>query len=183
MRFFRAIKEFFRKIVVSLKRRPNNIVMIVLAISFLYYALNLTNISKTTFACSLTPMGLMSFITFLFSILSFVCWLNAFPRREKPKAVFLIVFVVLLVSVMLSDIVYIAKILERLSSETEINVDYVVAVNNTRTILIVHIISTVVVLALAALLPLYSKLLRKINTSIDVEDNGEMGEIELENDD
>jgi len=33
---------------------------------------------------------------------------------------------------------------------------------------------------LVALLPVYSKLLKKINTSVNVEDNGEMEAIEIE---
>jgi hypothetical protein len=32
---------------------------------------------------------------------------------------------------------------------------------------------------LVVLLPLYSKLIRKIKTSVDVEDNGAMGQIEI----
>ena len=41
------------------------------------------------------------------------------------------------------------------------------------------LLMAVVMIVLIALLPVYSRLLRKINTSIDVEDNGVMAEIEL----
>ena len=37
----------------------------------------------------------------------------------------------------------------------------------------------VALLALIVLLPVYSKMIRKIKTSIEVEDNGEMGTIDL----
>ena len=43
----------------------------------------------------------------------------------------------------------------------------------------VHVVLIGVSAALVLLLPIYSKLLRKINTSVNIEDNGEMGEIEL----
>ena len=37
----------------------------------------------------------------------------------------------------------------------------------------------IIAVALIVLLPVYSKLLRRINTSIIVEDNGAMGEIDI----
>lgn len=43
-----------------------------------------------------------------------------------------------------------------------------------------HIVMMVISAALVALLPVYSKLLKKIKTSIAVEDNGDMAEIEIE---
>jgi hypothetical protein len=42
-----------------------------------------------------------------------------------------------------------------------------------------HFIFLIVTVALVALLPLYSKLLRMIKTSIDVAGNDQMGEIEI----
>ena len=45
----------------------------------------------------------------------------------------------------------------------------------------VHFIFIVITVALVALLPLYSKLLRKIKTSIDVAGNDQMGAIEISN--
>jgi hypothetical protein len=37
----------------------------------------------------------------------------------------------------------------------------------------------IITIALIVLLPVYSKMIRKIKTSIEVEDNGEMGAIDL----
>ena len=45
------------------------------------------------------------------------------------------------------------------------------------------IILLCVAIALVLLLPVYSKLLRKIKTSIDVGDNGEMGAIDISGED
>ena len=42
-----------------------------------------------------------------------------------------------------------------------------------------HIVVLAITIVLIVLLPVYSKMLRKINTSIEVEDNGKMGEIDI----
>ena len=79
-----AVKEFFRKQIVTLKRNPQNIPMAMLLISFVYYSLNLTNMSNTTAKIQGVGMGLCQFCIMLFSLLSIVCMLNAFPSRKKP---------------------------------------------------------------------------------------------------
>ena len=71
--------EMLRKFIVSLKRKPQNIAMAALVVSFLVYSLNLTSISNTTAKIQGGGMGFTGFCTMLFSILSFVCFLNAFP--------------------------------------------------------------------------------------------------------
>ena len=43
-----GFKEFIRKRIVSLKRKPQMIALFVFAIAFVYYSLNLTKISNTT---------------------------------------------------------------------------------------------------------------------------------------
>ena len=63
-----GIKEFVRKRLVSLKRKPQTIALIVLAIGFLYYSLNLTQISNTTAKIQGPNMGLCGFVTMLFSM-------------------------------------------------------------------------------------------------------------------
>ena len=47
----------------------------------------------------------------------------------------------------------------------------------------VHRIMLIVGVALVALLPVYSKLLRKINTSIEVAENKDMGTIDISGED
>lgn len=58
--------------------------LVVLIIAFLQYSLNLTHISDTTAKIQGAGMGLCGFCTMLFSMLSLMCFLNAFPRRKKP---------------------------------------------------------------------------------------------------
>ena len=45
------------------------------------------------------------------------------------------------------------------------------------------VIGLIITAVLVATLPFYTKLLRKIKTSIEVEDNGEMGEIDISGED
>ena len=64
------VNEFFRKRIVELKRKPQTIALVALGIAFLYYSLNLTQISNTTAKIQGPGMGLAGFVTMLFSILS-----------------------------------------------------------------------------------------------------------------
>ena len=59
--------EFFRKWMVALKRKPQMIALTVLAAAFVYYSLNLTQVSNTTAKIYGNGMGLASFATMLFS--------------------------------------------------------------------------------------------------------------------
>ena len=52
-------------------------------------------------------------------------------------------------------------------------------ITNAANMLKVHTVMVVIGVGLVALLPVYSKLLRKIDTNIDVEENTEMGKIDL----
>ena len=91
-----GVKEFIRKTLVSLKRKPQTIPMLVLAVGFLYYSLNLTHVSNTTAKLQLSGMGLSGFCTMLFSLLSFVCFLNAYPHRKKTNVPMLILMFAML---------------------------------------------------------------------------------------
>ena len=52
-----------------------------------------------------------------------------------------------------------------------------------QSVLVVHQIILYVGVALLALLPVYSKALKKINTNIDVEENGSMAKIDISGED
>lgn len=102
----RGIKEFFRKKMVSLKRKPQTIPMLVLVFGFLYYSLNLTHVSDTTAKLQLTGMGLSGFCTMLFSMLSLVCFLNAYPHRKKANIPMLVLMFVMLGLLIYCDTYY-----------------------------------------------------------------------------
>ncbi len=179
-----GLKEFWRKRLVSLKRKPHMIPLVVMAIAFLYYSLNLTHISDTTARIQGQGMGLAGFATMLFSMLSLVCFLNAFPHRKKVNIPMLVLMLLMVGIVIYCDIYYGGRITYAITRE-ENRIDPTGAnsfISSAATVLIVHQVILYVGVALLALLPVYSKALKKINTNIDVADNGGMGKIDISED-
>ena len=64
------VHEFFRKRLVSLKRKPQFIAMFVLVVAFIYYSFNLSSIANTTALINGPHMGLSEFCVMLFSALA-----------------------------------------------------------------------------------------------------------------
>ena len=176
-----AVKEFFRKQIVTLKRNPQNIPMAMLLISFVYYSLNLTNMSNTTAKIQGVGMGLCQFCIMLFSLLSIVCMLNAFPSRKKPVYPMVALMFVMFGIMIYADIHFCNGIMAALTRAEspiilDVNTLYIAnAYNMLQTFVVLIGITAVLVLTL----PIYSKWIRKINTSVDVEDNGDMAQIEI----
>ena len=106
----RGVKEFIRKFFVSLKRSPQNISLVALAVAFLVYSLNLTSIANTTARINSPNMGQCEFAAMLFSILSFVCFLRAFPKRQKPNKVMLGLLFLMMGIMVFADSVYLTRI-------------------------------------------------------------------------
>lgn len=181
----RGFHEFIRKRVVALKRKPQTIALIAFALAFLYYSLNLTKISDTTAYINLPGMGLAGFATMLFSILMLVCFLNAFPHRKKVNVPMLALMLAMVGIIIYCGVFYQGRITEALTREVNpitVSADkgYITAAQH---MLSVHRIILIVGVALVALLPVYSKALKKINTNVDVADNGGMDAIDLSGED
>ncbi|MBD5115385.1 MAG: hypothetical protein HDT46_09365 [Ruminococcaceae bacterium] len=181
----KGFKEFIRKFFVSLKRSPQNIAMVALAAAFLVYSLNLTAISNTTARINSPNMGQCEFAAMLFSILAFVCFLRSFPKRQKPNMIMLGLLFLMLIGLVFVDCVYLTRITQavmRADNPLVINVDtaYVAIANNT---IVAHIVCVAICAVLVATLPIYGKLLKKINTSIEVEGNGDMEVIDISGED
>lgn len=188
----RGFKEFVRKFFVALKRSPQNISLVALVVAFLVYSLNLTAISNTTAVIQGSNMGQCEFVAMLFSILAFVVFLRSFPRRQKVNKIMiglLFLFLILIIGV---DIVYVMRIDTALTrAENPIPVAMPTEANpngtnvfilSAKNIVGIHVIFVAVCAVLLATLPIYSKLIKKINTSIDVEENINMGTIDISGD-
>lgn len=172
--------ESLRKFIVSLKRKPQNIAMAALVISFLVYSLNLTSISNTTAKIQGSGMGFSGFCTMLLSILSFVCFLNAFPYRKKVNVPMLTLMFVMFAVVVGCDYYYLGCITRALTrAESPIRAADFPYIAKAQSTLYAHIILLGVTTLLVVTLPLYRKALRKIKTSVEVEDNGKLDKIEL----
>lgn len=173
-----GVKEFFRKKIVDLKRNPKIIPLVLMAVAFFYYSLNLTNMSDTTAVIQKNSMGLCQFCIMLFSMLAIVCMLNAFPRRQKPNYLMVGVMFVMFAVLILCSVNYINTIDMATSGPTATIpiTDYMIAA---RTMLVGYAIMVGITAALVALMPVYTKLLRKINTSVAIEYSDNMAEIEI----
>lgn len=177
----RGFKEFIRKFIVSLKRSPQRIPLVALLAAFLIYSLNLSSIANTTAKINSANMGQCEFASMLFSILAFVCFLRAFPKREKPKITMLVIMFVMMAGMIFADCVYYSRVVDAVTrTENRIAVTtetaYIAVAQN---VVVMHIVCLAVTMLLLIALPAYAKALKKINTSIDVEDNGEMGTIDI----
>jgi len=178
------MKEKIRKFLVSLKRKPHMIPLVVLGIAFLVYSLKLTVISNTTARIQGSGMGLCGFVTMLFSMLGLVSFGRSFPHRKPVNKLMLILTFVLFACVIFADVKYIEAVNAALTRE----VDPIVVTENTSYItdsvsmLKTHILVLGIGLGLTALLPVYQPLIRKINTNIAVEENQDMGTIDLSGD-
>ncbi len=179
-----GVKEFFRKKIVSLKRKPQIIPMLVLVIGFLVYSLNLTHVSDTTAKIQLSGMGLCGFCTMLFSMLSFVCFLNAYPHRKKTNIPMLVLMFLMLALLIVCDTFYMGQITKAITRADHPIVvdDNTVYISQALRMLKAHRIIVSVGALLTLLVPVLRKLLRKIDTSLPVEENAQMGEIMLSGD-
>ena len=182
-----GIKEFFRKMMVSLKRKPSIIPLIVLVIGFLVYSIRLSYISDTTARIQGSGMGLAGFATMLFSMLSFAAFLPAFPRRKKTNIPMLIILLIMLGIIIFCDFVYIKGINNayyraEVEGTTLINENTRYIANALRVVR-VHRVIMFIEVALIVLLPLYSKFIRGIKTSIEVEGNEDMAAIDISGED
>ncbi len=174
-------KERWRKFLVAIKRRPQMIPLAVLVAAFVFYSLNLMHISDTTARIQGPGMGLAGFATMLFSMLSFMCFLNAFPYRKKPNIPMVVLMFAMLGIVIFADAYYINAVLTAVTrAENPIVVtDSTIYIMYAEWYLRIHIGILAAAIALTALLPVYSKWLRRIKTSIDVGDNGAMEAIDI----
>ncbi|MBE5803535.1 MAG: hypothetical protein E7316_03385 [Clostridiales bacterium] len=177
----RGLKEMCRKTIVSLKRKPQTIPMLVLVLGFLYYSLNLTHVSDTTAKLQLSGMGLSGFCTMLFSMLSLVCFLNAYPHRKKTNIPMLVLMFLMLGILIYCDIYYMGCIDAALTRETNpiVVTDSTKYISQTYDMLGVHCIIIIVGALLTALVPVLRKLFRRIDTSLPVEEMGNMDAILL----
>ena len=176
-----GLKESFRKFLVGLKRRPHMIPLLVFALAFLIYSLNLMNVSDTTAKIQGKGMGICGFATMLFSLLSLLCFLNAFPHRKKVNVPMLVLSFLMVGVILFCDQYYLKAIANALTREQNPIVigettQYIAVAQRT---LARHRVVLVVGVVLTALLPVYGKLLRKINTSVSVEDNGKLDAIDI----
>ena len=165
-----AVKEWFRKFVVKLKRQTHMIPLVVLLISTVVElcTLNLLSDVVSSLRAEVDWIGLLVFISTLVSILVLVTYLNAFPKRKKPNIVFLVMTFVEMAIIIVMDILYYIKI----------DPKNIAGVPPAQGAALAHVILVGISAVLLATLPLYKKLLMKINTRKVLESTDFSGEID-----
>ena len=178
------MKEFFRKRMVALKRKPQTIALLVLGLAFVFYSLNLTHVSNTTAYIQGAGMGLSGFVIMLFSVLALVCFINAFPHRKKVNVPMLVLMFLMLAILIVCDTFYMGQIVKAITrADHPIVVDANTAyITKAYDMLNVHRFIVLAGAVLTLLVPVLRKALKKINTSLAVEENAQMSEIMLSGD-
>ena len=179
------MKEKFRKFLVALKRKPHMIPLVVLVIAFLVYSLQLTVVSNTTAKINIAGMGLSGFIIMLFSMLGMVSFGRSFPHRKPVNWVMLGLTFALFIAVMIADRHYIGLVesaIHRAENPIAVTDDTRYITDSVR-MLKTHFWLVLAGLGLTALLPVYAPLIKKIRTSIRIEENTDMGAIDISGED
>ena len=188
----KGVKEWFRKKVVALKRKPQNIALLVLAVTTIYFMLSLYKISQALYEVYEqegveTTIGICVFVTTLLSLLVLVSFLNSFPKRKKPN-IFFIVLVFLMIGAMIAcDIVFYVQtndILALPALQAPESAATVAKVTLGQTYMLAHVGLLAFSAIMFALLPAYKILINKINTKVDLESSTENmhGEIDIQED-
>lgn len=181
--FKAGFKEWGRKQIVNLKRRPSNIALVFFVITSLVYMIAYSTVAEMLYGGRENPViewsALCSFVVFLFSILILVLYLQAFPKRRKPNVVML-VLVGLFAAVMIAmDIICYLELQDVFAAATRpLTPEYYASEN----IFLAHIVLVALSSVVLACTPLIKMGLMKINTRKEVESTvSEMsGPLELE---
>lgn len=170
-----AIKERFRRFIVKLKRNTKIIPYTYLIIIMFLWLVWLFTFSRSVAELSKAEWGGMSiFLTTLFSILSVAVFGSAFPKRKKTNIAMLCVLFAFLVIVILSQVLYYVKVGDYIKDGSGYTADDLAQrpyLQQSLTLSVVVMILYGIGILLVATLPLYKKLLLKINTRKNLEEN------------
>lgn len=189
-RILAAVKEWFRKRIVGLKRNPQSIVLFALFVTTALWLIWLFTFSRNIYKNGAVEWcGLVVFVNTLISVLIIALFGSAFPKRKKPNIVFIVLLFVFMAVLITCDVLYYVEMDKYLhASQADGGAGYTAKdfiqhpyMEQSLTLAIVHIVLVGIDAILLATLPLYKKLINKINTrkvvesteikeTIDVED-------------
>lgn len=182
-----GVKEWFRKFIVKLKHKPQNIPFAFLLITSFMYLCFLGTTSKFIDGNSnIKSLGLFQFVNTLASILILLIFLNAFPKRKKINIVMLVITFVVLALMIVMDILFIVNVIDYGKNNTLRGLDWFLAREGTTESIntcIVHIVFVGFTALLLALLPVFKMLLMKINTSKELASNDIKEELDTSEED
>ena len=167
-----GLKEWGRKQIVVLKRYPHRIPLLVTVLTSVLWLLWLFTFSRAAYALSgVNTLGLIIFISTLLSILILPLFLNAFPKRKKPNVIFIVMVFVFIAALIVFDVLYYTLAYDFLyvqGGQTAVWINERPFIGSSFTLAIVHIVFLCLSALSLALLPVYTPLIRKINTSKEI---------------
>lgn len=183
--FSAGVKEWFRKLIVKLKRKTQLIPLVLTLItSFVFLCMIGTFSQLVEINTGISSLGVSMFVSTLASILILPLFLNAFPKNKKPVIAFIVGVFVVYALIIAMDLVFLLNMTSFFkANEAEIKAGQNSAKNlalfdKSQLSLIVHIILVGICVVVFALLPVYKKAINKINTKKVVESNDFSGEID-----
>jgi uncharacterized BrkB/YihY/UPF0761 family membrane protein len=178
-KFKAGLKEWGRKKIVGLKRNTQIIPLLLLLVSSIFYLCCLNTFSQALYkVLSVELAGFAMFVNTLLSLLVLVIFLNAFPKRKKPRIVAIVGVFVVMAIIILCDVLFYVKLDDYVGTLSEKFLTRNPIILDAFDLVIAHIVLVGIALVAFATLPLYKKLIMKINTRKVVESNEMQGEID-----
>lgn len=175
-KFVAGVKEWFRKLIVKLKRKTQLIPLVLTLItSFVFLCMIGTFSQLIQKNSGISSLGICMFVSTLASILVLPLFLNAFPKNKKPVIPFIVAVFVVFALIVAMDVIFLVNMQTffRVNSVESMEFYY-----ESRTSLIVHIVLVSLCIVVFALLPVYKKAINKINTKKVVSSNDFSDEID-----
>lgn len=170
--FGAKVKEWFRKLVVKLKRKTQIIPLIVILITSVVYLVCVGTYSQVVQSnTGIDSAGISLFVNTLLSILILPVFLNAFPKRKKPNIYFVVGVFVVLLSLIGMDLLFYLNTRTYVKGFDDNFLNIRKEIPKAYTQLIVHMVFVGVSIVVFALLPVYKKAINKINTRKNLDDN------------
>lgn len=185
-KFKATVREWFRKKIVALKVRPQKIPLAIMVITTVYFMLILFSVSHAVSLNTEPPAtGICTFITTLLSLLYLVSFLNAFPKRKKPSIFFIVLVGVMIAAMLACDIVYYLQTADAMAARTDHTAAGYTVAAEAQPYVIGHMVLLGISAVVFALLPVYGRLIKKIDTSVRLDSATEHmnGKIDIEEDD
>ncbi|MDE6442162.1 MAG: hypothetical protein K2L12_05380 [Clostridia bacterium] len=171
------LKERWRKFLVNTKRKPQRLAFFVLLVSTIIWMFGIVYFGQATIYDNVAGMGLCIFVNTMFSILTLLLFMNTFPKRAKHMNYIMLGLTFAFMAVMITcDIVWYLNCypvhMNAYNTATSQSVlDAVEPGLKAFPLVITHLIFVCISVVMLATLPLYSKLIMKINTSKVIEEN------------
>ena len=173
-----GFKEWFRKLIVKLKRKTQLIPLVLTLItSFVFLCMIGTFSQFIQKNPGISSVGVCMFVATLASILVLPLFLNAFPKNKKPVIAFVVAVFVVFALIIAMDVVFIVNMQQFVKKYVN-DVSTLAFYNETQLSLIVHIVLVGICVVAFALLPVYKKAINKINTKKVVSSNDFSDEID-----